>query len=227
MRILLIEDEPGIASFIRKGLAENGYDVVQAYDGETGLRLAREQTYDVILLDVILPHKNGTEVCRAIRAHGDTQTPILMLTALSATQDVVTGLDAGADDYLTKPFKFQELLARIRALQRRQQRLPQAHVLRIADLELDLDRKEVTRAGKQIRLTAREFNLLYFLMRNAGKVISRANILEEVWNLNFEPGTNVIDVYVNYLRNKIDKPFKNKLIHTVIGMGYVLKDETA
>lgn len=225
MRILLVEDEIGIASFVRKGLTEQGYEVTQAYDGEMGLRLALQESFDVILLDVILPYKTGVEVCREIRKQGDTNTPILMLTALGSTEDVVTGLDAGADDYLAKPFKFQELLARIRALQRRKNRTQVSSVLRVADLEMDLDRKEVKRAGQPIRLTAREFNLLHYLLRNQGRVVSRTDILEEVWNLNFEPGTNVIDVYVNYLRNKIDKGFDSKLIHTVIGMGYVLKEE--
>lgn len=225
MRILLVEDEIGIASFVRKGLTEQGYEVTQAYDGEMGLRLALQESFDVILLDVILPYKTGVEVCREIRKQGDTNTPILMLTALGSTEDVVTGLDAGADDYLAKPFKFQELVARIRALQRRKNRTQVSSVLRVADLEMDLDRKEVKRAGQPIRLTAREFNLLHYLLRNQGRVVSRTDILEEVWNLNFEPGTNVIDVYVNYLRNKIDKGFDSKLIHTVIGMGYVLKEE--
>jgi len=225
MRILLIEDEPGISSFLKSGLTEQGYDVVQAFDGEMGLKLALQDAYEVILLDIILPKITGVEVCKRLRAQGETETPILMLTALGTTEDVVLGLDSGADDYLTKPFKFKELLARIRALQRRKHRLPNTNILRIADLEMDLDRKEVKRSGTLLKLTAREFNLLHFLMRNEGRVVSRTSILEEVWNLDFEPGTNVIDVYVNYLRNKVDKPFKNKLIHTVIGMGYVLKEE--
>ncbi len=228
MRILLVEDEPGIASFLKSGFTEQGFEVVQAFDGEMGLKLAQLGTFEVIVLDVILPKMTGVEVCKRIRAGGNTDTPIMILTALGTTDDVVLGLDSGADDYLTKPFKFKELLARVRALQRRKLHTPTTtNILRISDLELDLDRKEVRRSGILLKLTAREFNLLYFFMRNAGRVVSRTSILEEVWNLDFEPGTNVIDVYVNYLRNKVDKPFNTKLIHTVIGMGYVLKEEAA
>ncbi|MBL7978513.1 MAG: response regulator transcription factor [Bacteroidetes Order II. Incertae sedis bacterium] len=227
MRILLIEDEPGIASFLKSGFTEQGFEVAQAFDGEMGLKLAQEGAFEVIILDIILPKMTGVEVCKRIRAGGNTDTPILMLTALGTTDDIVLGLDSGADDYLTKPFKFKELLARVRALQRRKLHTPTTNILRISDLELDLDRKEVRRSGILLKLTAREFNLLYFLMRHAGRVVSRTSILEEVWHLDFEPGTNVIDVYVNYLRNKVDKPFKTKLIHTVIGMGYVIKEGTA
>ncbi len=224
MKILLIEDEPGISSFIKKGLGEHGHEVSQAFDGDMGLRFAAQSQFDMIILDVILPHMNGLEVARQLRASGYAEVPILMLTALSTTDDVVSGLDAGADDYLTKPFRFKELLARIRALSRRGSLSKGGKVLGIADLVLNLDTKSVTRAGQEINLTAREFTLLTFFLQNRGRVMSRVDILEQVWEVNFDTGTNVIDVYVNYLRNKIDKPFDTKLIHTVVGMGYVMKE---
>lgn len=224
MKILLIEDEPGISSFIKKGLGEHGHEVSQAFDGDMGLRLAAQSQFDMIILDVILPHMNGLEVARQLRTSGYAEVPILMLTALGTTDDVVSGLDAGADDYLTKPFRFKELLARIRALSRRGSLSKGGKVLEIADLTLNLDTKSVTRAGREINLTAREFTLLTFFLQNRGRVMSRVDILEQVWEVNFDTGTNVIDVYVNYLRNKIDKPFDTKLIHTVVGMGYVMKE---
>lgn len=224
MKILLIEDEPGISSFIKKGLGEHGHEVSQAFDGDMGLRLAAQSQFDMIILDVILPHMNGLEVARQLRTSGYAEVPILMLTALGTTDDVVSGLDAGADDYLTKPFRFKELLARIRALSRRGSLSKGGKVLEIADLTLNLDTKSVTRAGQEINLTAREFTLLTFFLQNRGRVMSRVDILEQVWEVNFDTGTNVIDVYVNYLRNKIDKPFDTKLIHTVVGMGYVMKE---
>ena len=223
-RVLLIEDEPNVVSFIRRGLEENGYQVQVAYDGETGLRLATQEAFDVIVLDVILPHRNGLEVCRQLRARCVT-TPIIMLTALGTTDDKVLGLDTGADDYLTKPFKFQELLARLRALGRRHQRLPTAEVLRVSNLVLNLDTREVWRGDQPIVLTAREFRLLEYLMRHRGRVLTRAQILEGVWEVDYDPGSNVVEVYVNYLRNKVDRGFEPKLIQTVIGMGYVLKEK--
>ena len=224
MRILLIEDEPGISAFIKKGLEEHGHEVVQAFDGMTGLQLAVQSAFELIILDVIMPHMNGLELCRRLREGGDEATPILMLTALGTTDDIVTGLDAGADDYLVKPFRFKEMLARIRALSRRGAYGSQNRVISASDLHLDLDTKTVQRAGQEIKLTAREFMLLEYFMRNKNRVLSRVDILEQVWEVNFDTGTNVIDVYVNYLRNKIDKPFEMKLIHTVVGMGYILKD---
>jgi two-component system copper resistance phosphate regulon response regulator CusR len=223
MRILVIEDEVNVAGFIRKGLEEQGHEISVAYDGETGLQLARQASFQLIILDVILPHLNGREVCRTLRQEGYQEVPILMLTALGTTEDVVLGLDAGADDYLKKPFQFSELLARIRALARRKSLRSEGSFLRIGDLEMDLSRKTVRRAGRDISLTAREFTLLEYLVENQGRVVSRVDILEQVWEIDFDPGSNVIDVYINYLRKKIDKGFDHPLIHTVVGMGYVIK----
>jgi two-component system copper resistance phosphate regulon response regulator CusR len=224
MKILIIEDEQSVSSFIRKGLEEQGFEVTQAFDGPTGLRAVAQNRFDLIILDLILPGMNGLAVCKKLREEGETAVPILMLTALGATEDVVTGLDAGADDYLAKPFKFKELLARVRALTRRKNISSATKQLQVADLEIDLDSKMVSRGEKTIKLTAKEFNLLEYLIRNKGRVVSRVDILENVWEVNFDMGTNIIDVYVNYLRNKIDKNFSPKLIHTVVGMGYVLKE---
>ncbi len=224
MRILLVEDEPKVASFIKKGLEEQTYEVDQAYDGTYGVKLALQQDYDLVILDVILPNISGLDVCRQIRQH-NTSVSILMLTALGSTDDKIIGLDAGADDYLTKPFEFKELLARIRALTRRGTDLPASEVLRLGDLEMDLTRKTVERAGNPISLTAREFSLLHYLMRNKGRVVSRVDITEQVWETSFDTGSNVIDVYINFLRKKIDKGHETKLIHTLVGMGYVLKEE--
>jgi two-component system, OmpR family, copper resistance phosphate regulon response regulator CusR len=226
MKILVVEDEPSISNLIKRGLEENGYEVMQAFDGEMGLLLAQRSEYAVILLDIILPGLNGLEVCQKLRKELGIQTPVLLLTALNETDDVVTGLDAGADDYLGKPFKFKELLARVRALSRRSGTASPApaNLLKVADLVVDLDAKTVQRAGVDIKLTAKEFFLLEYLMRNRNRVLSRMDILEKVWDINFDLGTNVVDVYMNYLRNKIDKPFDQKLIQTVVGMGYVLKE---
>lgn len=225
MKILIVEDEPAISNFIKKGLEENGFEVSQALDGETGLQLAAETEYQVVVLDLILPGINGLEFIKKLRNELNSHVPVLMLTALTATDDVVTGLDAGADDYLGKPFKFKELLARIRALGRRSGSiLSNVNVLRVADLEVDLDKKTVKRGNAEIRLTPKEFFLLEYLMANKNRVVSRTEILENVWEIQFDLGTNVVDVYMNYLRNKVDKPFKEKLIHTVVGMGYVLKE---
>ncbi|MCC6726567.1 MAG: response regulator transcription factor [Saprospiraceae bacterium] len=226
MKILVVEDEPSISNLIKKGLEENGYEVMQAFDGEMGLKLAQRAEFAVILLDIIMPGLNGLEVCQKLRKELDIQTPVLMLTALNETDDVVTGLDAGADDYLGKPFKFNELLARVKALSRRAAVGPiqATNLLKVADLVIDLDAKTVQRAGIDIRLTAKEFFLLEYLVRNRNRVLSRMDILEKVWEINFDLGTNVVDVYMNYLRNKVDKPFEHKLIHTVVGMGYVLKE---
>ncbi|QMU29112.1 response regulator transcription factor [Adhaeribacter radiodurans] len=223
MKILLIEDEPKVASFIKKGLEEQSYDVEQAYDGFFGKRLALDKEYDIIILDVILPQLNGLEVCKAIRQQ-NSSVAILMLTALGNTTDKIEGLDAGADDYLVKPFEFQELLARIRALTRRKNDLPTGEILRIADLELDMARKTVTRNNQPVTLTAREFALLSYLLRNKNRVVSRVDIIENVWETSFDTGSNVIDVYINFLRKKIDKDHPVKLIHTLVGMGYVVKE---
>ncbi|WP_400191516.1 response regulator [Hymenobacter sp. B81] len=224
MKILLVEDEPKVAAFLQKGLTEQTHNVDIASDGLLGLRLALANPYDLIILDQLLPGLSGLEVCREVRNH-DTRVPILMLTALGETDDKIRGLDAGADDYLVKPFAFQELLARIRALVRRRQEAPaQLPVLRLADLALDPISKMVTRAGQPVQLTAREFALLHYLLRNQGRVVSRVDILEHVWETSFDTGSNVIDVYINFLRKKIDKDFTPKLIHTLVGMGYVLKE---
>lgn len=223
MKILLVEDEERLASFIRKGMSAEGYEVEVAYDGRTGLSLFRRDSYDIILLDINLPQINGFELCRLIRSENET-VPVLMLTALDSLADKSDGFNAGADDYLAKPFEFQELLLRLRALTRRNGARPK-QVLRLADLELNVDAKTVTRAGKRIDLTTREYALIEYLMLNRGKIISRVDISEHVWNLNFDSNTNVIDVYISYLRKKIDKGFSPKLLHTIVGMGYVLREE--
>ncbi|MFN0176560.1 MAG: response regulator transcription factor [Saprospiraceae bacterium] len=223
MRALLIEDEPKTLQSLRQGLEEHGWTVNTASDGLIGLRLALQSNYDVIVSDITMPGMSGLELCSQLRNEG-IFTPILLLTALSNTDDKVTGLDAGADDYLAKPFEFKELLARIKALARRTSAsLRTENVLRFDDLEQDLDAKTVHRAGQEIMLTPREFALLEFFLRNPGKVLSKTEIAEKVWDVDFDTGTNVIEVYVNYLRNKMDKGFEQKLIHTHFGQGYVLK----
>ena len=225
MNLLLIEDEPKTVQSLRQGLEENGYMVDIAYDGLLGKQLAVRNNYQLIISDIIMPGLNGLELCRELRDAGN-QTPILMLTALGTTDDKVVGLDAGADDYLVKPFEFKEFLARVRALTKRGGLFSQtAQILRFADLEVNMDAKTVQRAGKKIELTAREFNLLVYLIRNQGRVISKAEIAEFVWEIDFDTGTNIIEVYVNYLRKKIDRDFETKLIHTQFGMGYVLKTD--
>lgn len=224
-KILLIEDEPNVASFIERGLTENNFPVDVAYDGKTALEKFDSGTnYDLVILDVILPDTTGFELCTLFRQRAGYTIPIIMLTALNTTDDIVKGLDSGADDYLSKPFRFQELTARIRALLRRSD-TPETEILKIADLEMNLETKTVVRAGVPVTLTAREFRLLEYFMRNPKKVLSRSAILEYVWEVHFDLSTNVVDVYVNYLRNKIDKNFSSKLIHTKIGMGYVLREE--
>ena len=221
MRILLVEDDRKVASFIRKGLAEEGYAVDVAQDGETGLAMGLDRLHDVIVLDVMLPGKPGFQVVRELR-QAKVTTPVLLLTARETVEDKVQGLDAGADDYLTKPFAFAELLARVRALLRRG-RGAQAPLLQIADLVLDPATRTARRAGEPISLTNREFALLEYFLRNSGRVLTRTMIAEHVWDYSFDPGTNVIDVYVNYLRKKIDAGREPKLLHTVRGVGYVLK----
>ncbi len=197
-----------------------------AYDGIQGLELLQQKNIDLVVLDIILPKMDGREVAKKIREIGNESLPIIMLTALGTTDNIVKGLDAGADDYLIKPFKFIELLARIRARTRNKQALVRcSNSLKLADLELDMDAKFVKRAGNKIKLTSTEFRLLEYLLINKDRVLSRVDILENVWDINFNLGTNVVDVYVNYLRNKIDKDYEIKLIHTVIGMGYILKKE--
>lgn len=227
MKILVIEDEQKVSEVLRRGLTEEGYEVEAAFDGESGLQMALTGKFDLILLDINLPLRNGLEVCRMLREK-DEVTPVLMLTALGMSEDIVSGLDAGADDYLAKPFRFNELFARIKALTRRRKILLDAlpgagDAFSLADLTIDFEAKEVRREGKLIQLTVREYALLEYLARHSGKVKSRQEIAESVWGLDFETGTNFIDVYINYLRNKIDKPFSVRLIHTVTGFGYVLK----
>lgn len=223
MRILLIEDEPKTLAFIRKGLEENGYVVDTAADGLEGLRLAMAGAYQIIISDIVLPGMSGIQLCRQIREMHN-ETPLLMLTALGGVGHVVEGLDSGADDYLVKPFEFQELLARIRTLTKRVGVSVQAsQVLTLADLELNVQSRVVKRGGKEIQLTAREYSLLEFLLRNKERVVSRQEIVRHVWGLDFDTGTNMVEVYVNYLRRKIDREFPEKLIHTQFGLGYVMK----
>jgi len=221
--ILIIEDETKVALFIKKGLEENQFMSEIAHTGKSGLEMILSKHYDLVILDLNLPDIKGHEVCRTMRLKNN-MVPVLMLTALSTTDDKLTGFDSGADDYLVKPFEFKELLARIKAhLKRSSQNNYFGNVIRIADLELNAETKEVKRQGVVIDLTAKEFSLLELLMRNKGKVISRAEIAEKIWNINFDTGTNVIDVYINFLRKKIDKNYSQKLISTYIGMGYTIK----
>ncbi|MBL0741310.1 response regulator transcription factor [Chryseolinea lacunae] len=225
MKILVIEDEPAVVSFIRRGMMEAGHDVLVAMDGDTGFQMAQAEAIDVIVLDVMLPAMNGVDLCRKLREK-KVDTPVIMLTALGMTENIVAGLNNGADDYLVKPFKFAELLARIAAVSRRNKAVPVAnHVLKIADIALDTRSKTVSRQDIKIDLTATEYKLLEFLMQQEGRVLSRAELLEHVWGVNFDMNTNVVDVYINYLRKKIDKNYPDKLIHTVVGMGYVLRDD--
>jgi DNA-binding response OmpR family regulator len=224
MHILLIEDEPHVAAFIKKGLSGQGYGITLAGDGVSGAEIAVKDDFALVILDVMLPKLNGIEVCKIIRG-AKKDVPIIMLTALGTVQNKVEGLESGADDYLTKPFHFEELLARIKALERRQKVIKEARTYRVADLEMDSLKRTVFRGGKEVFLSAKEFTLLEFLMSNVGLILSRAQIAEAVWGINFDRGTNLIDVYINYLRAKIDKDFKVKLIHTMIGKGYVLKAE--
>jgi heavy metal response regulator len=222
MRILVVEDEPKVASFVRRALEAEHHAVDVATDGEAGLAQAVAGAYDLVVLDVMLPKRDGLGVLRELRAGGHT-VPVLLLTARAEVADKVAGLDVGADDYLTKPFAVEELLARVRALLRRGAAAAPPR-LAIADLTLDPVTREVTRAGKRIDLTAREYALLEFFLRNRGRVLGRALIAQHVWGVDFDTFTNVIDVYVNYLRRKIDADFEPKLVHTVRGVGYVLKE---
>jgi len=226
IKILLIEDEKKIADTLSKGLTELDYYVEKAYDGKIGLRFYETGSFNLIITDINLPGINGYELTKIIRSRNQ-HIPIIMLTALNSTDDKIEGFDAGADDYLAKPFEFKELLVRIKALLKRTmtQQLPIGNVLKVADLELNLDSKEVMRDGKLIYLTAKEFQLLEYFMRNRGRLVSRADIAEKVWDLNFDTKTNVIDVYVNFLRKKIDKDYEPKLIHTQVGMGYIMKEK--
>ncbi|MCP4216010.1 MAG: response regulator transcription factor [bacterium] len=223
MRIILIEDDKKIAAFVKKGLEEEHYAIDVANDGEEGAYQATTNDYDLIILDIMLPGKDGIEICREIRSK-KICTPILMLTAKTAIRDKVKGLDTGADDYLTKPFAFEELLARIRSLLRRKQTYKSA-VLEVADLVMDPASHTVTRAGKRISLSGKEYGLLEYLMRNAGRVLTDTKIIEHVWDMNYAPESNIVKVYIHYLREKIDKGFDKKLIKTIRSLGYTIKDE--
>ena len=223
MKVLLIEDHPKTVQTLKQGLEENQMEVDFAYDGYSGKLLAERNKYDVIVTDIIIPYMNGLELCKYLRSIG-IKTPVLMLSALDTIEDKVVGLDAGADDYLVKPFEFRELLARIRALSRRSADVAtSSFIFTFEDLELNLHTKKVTRGSKIIELTPKEFSLLEYLIKNKEKVVTKAEIFENVWDINFETGTNVVEVYVNYLRNKLDKGFDKKLIHTKFGIGYILK----
>ena len=220
MKILLVEDETKIASFIKRGLEESGHVVDLASDGKTALKLCGFQNYDMAILDIMLPDFDGLKVLKGIR-EDDFKGPILMLTALSDKNQVIKALDSGADDYLTKPFDFNELKARIRALMRRGGD-KQSRYLEIEDLTVDLMTRKVTRGGKTIELSAKEFSILEYLLRNKGRPITRTQLLEHVWNMNFDPSSNVTDVYINMLRKKVDNQFEKKLIRTVVGVGYTI-----
>ncbi|HZI54107.1 MAG TPA: response regulator transcription factor [Chitinophagaceae bacterium] len=223
--ILIVEDEVRIADTLRVGLTENGYDVEVAYDGRLGYKLFQSRPFNLVVLDINLPIYSGYELCKLIRSN-NIDIPIIMLTALTSLEDKIEGYDAGADDYVIKPFEFRELLMKIRVLLRRSgnERVPVGNILKAADLQMNLDTKEVRRDGHVINLTAKEFQLLEFLIRNKNRVVSRADIAVNVWEIDFDTNTNIIDVYINYVRNKVDKPFEKKLIQTLVGMGYVLKD---
>jgi len=226
--ILLIEDELDVVNFVKKGLGEESFEVSVALNGVDGLEMASKNQYDIILLDIMIPEKNGIEVCKEIRFKG-IQTPILFLTALNTPDNIALGLNSGADDYLVKPFKFNELIARINAILRRLNlekkgsQVSQAKYF-ISNMVFDDDAKKVSRNGKEISLTPTEYRLLFTLLKNKGKVLSRIDLLENAWDISFNLGTNVVDVYINYLRKKIDTDFEPKLIHTVVGMGYILKE---
>lgn len=224
-KILIVEDEKKIADTLKFGLSEIGFDVEVAYDGILGYHLFNAHDFNLVILDINLPGMNGYELCKAIRLK-DQHIPVLMLTSMIALNDKIEGYDSGTDDYMVKPFEFKELLLKIRALLKRtsNQSLPVGNILRAADLEMNLDSKEVKRDDKIINLTAKEFQLLEYLLRNKNRLVSRVDIAINVWDIDFETNTNVIDVYISYLRNKVDKNFEHKLIQTHVGMGYILKD---
>lgn len=225
MNILIVEDEPHVISILKRGLTEEGFETSVAPDAYIALDMVAAHSFSLIVLDIMLPGLNGLELCKQLKKT-HPQTPIIMLTALGSTENIVTGLDNGADDYLVKPFKIAELSARIRMLLRRYSGFQQAEdLITIGDLQMNLSAKSVKRAEQEITLTATEYRLLQFLAINKNKILSRIDILENVWDIDFNMGTNVVDVYVNYLRKKIDKPFRTNLIHTVVGLGYILKEK--
>jgi two-component system, OmpR family, copper resistance phosphate regulon response regulator CusR len=229
-KILLVEDEVSVVDFIQKGLTEFDFEVSVAFDGKSALKMAQESQFDLFILDIMLPDLNGIEVCKQLREQ-NISSPILFLSALGTSENIALGLNMGADDYLIKPFKFIELNARINALLRRtnqvnsDQEKTSKNIFKIGDLIIDDDSKTVDKNGEQINLTATEYRLLFVLIKNKGKVLSRIDLLEKVWDINFNLGSNVVDVYINYLRNKIDSNDENKLIHTIVGMGYMLKEK--
>lgn len=226
IKILVIEDEKRVADLLKIGLEENGYQVLEAYDGEMGWRLFQSNDFQLIISDIILPKLNGFELCQKIRK-ADEEIPILMLTALGTADDKLEGFDVGADDYMVKPFDFRELLARVRVLLKRRAvaKVDVVKEISYADLYINLERQEVTRNGEPIKLSPKEYNLLVYLVENAERVVSRVEIAEKVWNTHFDTGTNFIDVYINYLRKKMDKNFEVKLIHTKPGVGFILTDK--
>jgi two-component system copper resistance phosphate regulon response regulator CusR len=224
MKILIVEDEPKVAAFIKKGLEENNYNAEIAYDGLSAEKLAGLNNYDLFIVDIIIPGISGLDLCKKLKML-NTYLPVLLLTALGTTDDKIIGFEAGANDYLVKPFEFRELLARVKVLLKKpNQSQGTVNRLIVSDLVLDLDTKTAHRGGSQIDLTAKEFSLLEFFMRNNGRVLSRIDIAEKVWDIKFDFGTNVVDVYINFLRKKIDKGFDKKLIHTRVGFGYVFGD---
>ena len=223
--ILVVEDESKVATFIKKGLQTPSFEVCVASTGEEAQTLFSSQPFDLIILDLNLPDMSGLDVCKYVRER-NANVPILMLTALGTVSDKLSGFEVGTDDYMVKPFDFMELLVRVKALLKRTESVQQPiERLQVADLELDLGEKVARRGGNVFDLTAREFNLLEYLMRNNGRVVSKVDIAEKVWDINFDTGTNFVEVYINYLRNKVDKSFPNKLIHTVVGMGYMMKSK--
>jgi len=226
MNILIIEDDQRVSELIKRGLEEQGYEATLAYDGELGKKMALQNDYDLIITDIVLPKIDGLELCKEVRA-AKPSVPIIMLTALGTTDDKIEGFDAGADDYLVKPFDFRELYVRIRTLLKRnvQSANTQGFILKYGDLEFNNQTKIVTRSGIEINLTPKELKLLEYLMRNSERVLSRTEIAEKVWDTHFDTGTNFIDVYINYLRKKIDKDFSTKLIHTKPGLGFIFKEE--
>lgn len=225
-RILVVEDEKRIAELLQKGLTEFGFEVIVAFDGDTGKRLINSGSYDLVITDIILPYHNGFELTRIVKEK-DTNIPVIMLTALGATDDKLDGFDAGADDYMVKPFDLRELNARVNILLKRSSKAGNvvSNILRYEDLSMDLETRRVVRDGTEIKLTPKEFHLLNFLLANPEKVLSRAEIAEKVWDTHFDTGTNFIDVYINYLRGKVDKKFDKKLIHTSPGIGFILKSD--
>ena len=224
MKLLLVEDDPKISSFIKIGLEANNYKVDIAYDSPIAEKFALSRKYDVMILDVVIPGISGFELCKNIR-NNNIMTPVLFLTSLDSIEDKLTGFNSGGDDYLVKPFSFQELLARLKALNRRNGDIKVKQVLKIADLEIDTSSRKVKRGGKDIFLTATEYKILELLIENEGKVFDRVHIAEKIWGFSFNSGTNIIDVHINSIRRKIDKEFNTKLIHTRKGFGYVLSEE--